>query len=187
MAAFSPGASPPPVRTPMRKATCDPFAERLGLRFLLLPLERLLELFRADGAHDREDLAKPARMAARFVEALPLERLGQLLVREDALLDEVLAEGLDGRRLTQEAAKRVDEVDRPEWLDQVMRGARGEASLAVGRAVARGQHDYGDLLRGRIFLEELADVEPRWATSLVEVHVQEHRSWRIAMGEVDGL
>src|SRR5712692_5600137 len=165
----------------MRKARCEPSVGRLGLRFLLLPLERLLELFRADRAHDRKDLAEPTRMAARFVEALPLERLGQLLVGEDALLDEVLAERLDGRRLTQEAAKRVDEVDRPEWLDEVMGGPRGEAGPAVGRAVACGQHDHGDRLRGRIFLEELADVEPRRATSLVEVHVQEHRPWRIAM------
>ena len=60
---------------------------RLGLRIILLSLERTLELVGADGPHDREDLAEPPRMTARFVEPLPLERLGKLLVRQDPFVD----------------------------------------------------------------------------------------------------
>ena len=77
-------------------------------------------------------------MAAGFVETLTLEGFGKLIVREDPLVDEVLAEGLDGGRLAEDAAQRVDEVDRAEGLDEVMRGACGEAGLSIGGAVARG-------------------------------------------------
>src|SRR5438309_8728183 len=98
----------------MRKARCDPSLGRLGLGFLLLPLERLLELVRADRAHEREDLAETARMATCIVEAQPPERLRELPAGEDAFLDEVLAQRPNSRRLAQEPAERVDEIDRAE-------------------------------------------------------------------------
>src|SRR5438876_8250991 len=133
----------------MRNAKCEAsFVERLGLRLLLLSFESPLELFGADRPHDRENLAQPARMTARFIEALPLERFGKLLVAEDPFVDEVLAQRLDGRRLAENAPEGVDEVDRAEWLDEVMGGARGESRFAVGRAVAcRPHHDRGRVRR----------------------------------------
>src|SRR5207253_1749795 len=82
----------------------DSFRRSLGLRVLLLPIERLLQLLRADRSHDREHLAQPARVPAGLVETLSLERFGQLLVRDDARVDELLAEGLHGRRLAEDAA-----------------------------------------------------------------------------------
>jgi len=57
-------------------------------------------------------------MTARFVETLPLERLGKLLVGQDPFVDQVLAQRLNGRRLAEDPAKRVDEVDRAERLLQ---------------------------------------------------------------------
>src|SRR4051812_6893088 len=101
----------------MRNARCEASSvERLGLRLLLLSLEGPLELFGTDRPHDREDLTQPARMPARLVEALPLKRLGELLVAQDPFVDEVLAQGLNRRRLAQNAAKRVDEIDRAKGL-----------------------------------------------------------------------
>src|SRR6185437_16254154 len=105
--------------------------ERLELRVLLLSLQRPLELFRADRSHDREHFAEPSRMTARFVETLPLERLGKLLVGQDPFVDQVLAQRLNGRRLAENPAKRVDEVDRAERLDEVVRRTSRHARLPV--------------------------------------------------------
>src|SRR2546429_1051702 len=104
---------------------------RLGLRLFLLSLESPLELVGADRAHDREDFAEPARVAARFIEALALERFGKLLVAQDPFVDEVLAQGLNRRRLAEDAAERVDEVDRTERFHEVVRRAGREAGLPV--------------------------------------------------------
>src|SRR3989475_10010986 len=120
MAAFRPGASPPPVRTPIRTATRDQAGGPLVLRPAFLPRDGLIELFGRDRLYQRQDFAQPARMAFRLEAALHLERFAELFVRQDALLDEVLAEALDRGRIAEQSAKRVDEIDRPEWFHEIV-------------------------------------------------------------------
>src|SRR5258705_4951353 len=172
----------------MRNGRCEAsFVGRLGLRLLVMSVERTIELVGVDGPHDREDLAELPRMTARFIEPLPLERLGKLLVGQDPFVDEVLAEGLNGRRLAEDPAQRVDEVDRAKGLDEVVRCARRHPRFPVRRAVARGQHHDGDRRRGRVVLEELADVESGGPVAVVEIYVQEHRARWVAVSEIDRL
>src|SRR5207248_3424593 len=104
-------------------------------------------------------------------------------------VDEVLAEALNGRWISKEPAQSVDEVDRPEWLHQIVRRARGHAFLAVRGAVARGQHDHRDVPGIWICLELPANVEARRPVHalLIERDVEQHRLGRIAPREVEGL
>src|SRR2546423_7409342 len=101
IAALRPGASPPPVRTPMRT--------QLALRGPLLPLERLVELLGGPRPHEGKDLSEPARPAIGLERVLHREGFSKLIVREDPLLDQVLAEALDRGRVAEQPAKRVDE------------------------------------------------------------------------------
>src|SRR5437899_1191999 len=121
MAAFRPGASPPPVRTPIRTVTREVpagFALALGLAFL--PLDGPVELLGRDRTDQRQDFAQPPRVAFGLEAALHFERLAELLVRQDALLDEVLPEILDRGWVAEQSAEGVDEIDRPERFDEIV-------------------------------------------------------------------
>src|SRR5438093_7787163 len=94
--------TPGPARAPRGRAASMPL---LGA----LTLERPLELLGRDRLHQREHLAESAGVAAELERALHLERLGELLVADDALVDEVLPERLHRRRVADELMVVCDE------------------------------------------------------------------------------
>src|SRR2546430_3164323 len=75
----------------------------------------------------------------------------------------------------EDPADRVDELERPEGLREVLRRAGGHADRAVAVALVRRQHDDGDLLRRRVGLQHLADLEPVRARAHVDVEQDEVR------------
>src|SRR5438045_3930580 len=83
----------PPVRTPIRMLSPRGYLP-LTARAPFLSLERLVELLGGDRAHERQDLAQPARPAIGLQGVLHREGFSQLIVREDPFLDQVLPEAL---------------------------------------------------------------------------------------------
>src|SRR5436190_330618 len=58
-------------------------------------------------------------------------------------------------------------------------------TLAVGGAVASGEHDHRDRPRRGVGLELAADVEPGGPLAFLEVHVEKHRVRGVFAGEVE--
>src|SRR5437879_568966 len=73
----------------------------------------------------------------------------------------------------QDAADRVDELERPERLGEVLRRAGREPDRAVAVALVRGEHHDGNVLGGLVSLDLAAHVETVGAGPHVDVQEDE--------------
>src|SRR2546425_2202458 len=73
----------------------------------------------------------------------------------------------------QDAADRVDELERPERLGEVLRRAGREPDRAVTVALVRGEHHDGNVLGGLVSLDLAAHVETVGAGPHVDVQEDE--------------
>src|SRR2546428_3180122 len=78
----------------------------------------------------------------------------------------------------QDAADRVDELERPEWLGEVLRRAGRESDRTITVAFVRGEHHDGDVLGGFVGLDLAAHVEAVRARPHVDVEKDEVRLLR---------
>src|SRR5438094_2631434 len=93
--------------------------------------------------------------------------------------------GMSLRGRGEDGPNGVDELQRPEWLREVLRGAGGEADRAIALAVMGGEHDDRDALRLVRGLELAADVESVRAGAHVDV--EEHEVGLLGARHVEGL
>src|SRR5688572_26496666 len=70
-----------------------------------------------------------------------------------------LSSGIAGSAVREDPADGVDELERPERLGEVLRGAHGEPGLLVALALVRGEHHDRYVLCSRLGLELTADLE----------------------------